>query len=394
MMLAAVATLVQAASLHPSAGALTTDAASAVPDPTVCILDYFPPHGFNPRGQPFPAADPHTLPQTQDCKLAGESRRIAFVHIGKTSGSSINALLSTNRINYTQYEVTMGAQLGRELNNYDFFIIPTRDPLARSVSAFNFDHLVGGSSEMMMVHDWGVTDFPVNCTGMGCAFCVPEDRFSTKPASNFEMRPGKGILAPYLEPNMTLAPLVMPCDYDSYPGMVPAAPKPLMASMYTECFPQLPGGVSAWAEALDGEGACADLARRHLHETAESTHLNNGFDAYVRGSGLLDKLRAELTTTTPRGARRTELLVVRLENIDDDIAHMFDRLCVANPQLPTCAGVSTDFPRHDDTTLSAAGEASLRAHLHGEYHALNSILALATLPMVNGTSPGGQTRFY
>jgi hypothetical protein len=60
-----------------------------------------------------------------------------------------------------------------------------------------------------------------------------------------------------------------------------------------------------------------------------------------------------------------------LENIDDDITHMWERLCVKEPQAPAYAGVSADYPRHNDTTLSALGETTLRAHLSAEYHALN-----------------------
>ena len=92
--------------------------------------------------------------------------------------------------------------------------------------------------------------------------------------------------------------------------MVTAGPKPLMAHMYYDCFSALPGGVSQWAEALDAGGACGDLARRNLHESTESVHVNNGFDLFVRESGLLDKVRAEIVTP-PTDRRAKTLLVVR-----------------------------------------------------------------------------------
>jgi hypothetical protein len=61
----------------------------------------------------------------------------------------------------------------------------------------------------------------------------------------------------------------------------------------------------------------------------------------------------------------------RLENIDDDLAHMWERLCVKESRDPVYVGVADDFPRHSDTKLSETAEASLRAHLRKEYHALN-----------------------
>ena len=187
-----------------------------------------------------------------------------------------------NGISYTEYEVAMGTLLKKDLDQYDFFILVTRDPLARSVSSFNFDHLIGGGSNDVnsIVQDTLVPSLPPGCTDE-CDFCLPQSSALVDPASSFNERPGYGTMPPYLVPNMTEAPLATPCTYDTFAGAVPTGPKPLMASMYVDCFPQLPGGVSAWAEALDGEGACADLARRHLHETAESEHMNNGFDHMV-----------------------------------------------------------------------------------------------------------------
>ena len=127
--------------------------------------------------------------------------------------------------------------------------------------------------------------------------------------------------------------------------------------------------------------------------------------AQVRESGLLDKLRAEATSLGVRGDAQTTrratrastptvgLVVVRLENIDDDIEHMWQRLCVTDVKEGIDTSASDDFARHSDTTLSAAGEAALRAHLSREYHTLNSLLALASMPKVNAMAPSGQVRF-
>ena len=53
------------------------------------------------------------------------------------------------------------------------FIVPTRDPLARSVSSFNFDHPIGGGSDdvLSVVEDWKALALPDGCTSE-CGFCV------------------------------------------------------------------------------------------------------------------------------------------------------------------------------------------------------------------------------
>jgi hypothetical protein len=223
------------------------------------------------------------------------------------------ARADANRINYTEFELAMGPQLAREIDDYDFFIVPTRDPYARSVSAFNYDHLIGGNPSggaSALADDWQVKDLPPSCSMGGCTFCVAGESLDSDPAYSFNHREGIGALAPYLVPNMTEAPLVTPCDYDTYAGFMPTAAKPLMAHMYMDCFAQLPGGVNAWAESLDGHSPCANLASRHLHETAESVHMNNGYDEFYRKSGLQDKLRAE-AVSKPKNGRLRALIVVR-----------------------------------------------------------------------------------
>ena len=131
----------------------TTDAEREEYQPN-CAIDATWMHGFNPRGQPFPAAPPHTFPTAQDCEFSGESLRVAHIHIGKTAGSTIHTLLGerahtheccpsrarrprlraraftplghlaparadANGIKFTEYEVAMADQLKRELDDYD-----------------------------------------------------------------------------------------------------------------------------------------------------------------------------------------------------------------------------------------------------------------------------------
>ena len=107
---------------------------------------------------------------------------------------------------------------------------PTRDPLARSVSSFNFDHIIGGGAKIAanIMEDWYVPEMPEGCTSE-CSFCVAGDTFETDPAFKAQHRPGKGILAPYLMPNMSEAPLVYPCDHSSSKRGTPATRDPRLS---------------------------------------------------------------------------------------------------------------------------------------------------------------------
>jgi len=326
-------------------------------------------YGFNPRGAPFPPAPPHQVGHVEGCELSGQKRKVAFVHIGKTAGSMVHGLLDANGVSYTEFELGMLERLKQDLDNYDTFIVATRDPISRSVSAFNFDHPIGGGSTDVsaIVNEAYVAGLPT--------MCVPAVNL-TNPATEFNHN-RDGAIAPYRVPNPINSPLATPATYDLYAGAVPTGPKPLMMSVFTDCFPQLPGGVNAFAEALEGAGACSDLARRHLFETSEAEHMNNGFAELLIHTGLLEKLRRSMPEAGGKREADLALAVVRLENVDDDVAHMWEKLCVTNATSEVAyVGVADDFPRHSDTNLSAAGEAALRKYLVQEYYALDALFAI------------------
>ena len=62
------------------------------------------------------------------------------------------------------------------------------------------------------------------------------------------------------------------------------------AKLFDECFATVPGAASAFAESLEAEGECGDIARRCVHEpptTSECGHLSAGASFYLKDSALL-----------------------------------------------------------------------------------------------------------
>lgn len=109
---------------------------------------------------------------------------------------------------------------------YTHYVVTTRDPVARTISAFNFRHVLGG------------------------------------------ITPGtKTSLAEH--------------------------------ELYIDCFPELPGGVSRFAESLDGMGRCSRLARACLYEPArDCVHLGRGHAYYLQSTGLMEVCASRQTSSS------------------------------------------------------------------------------------------------
>merc|ERR1711907_426978 len=141
------------------------------------------------------------------------------------------------------------------------FVITTRDPTDRAVSSWNWEHLIGGGDRVVkgIVKRRKVSVWVQEGKGTHQGH-YEEVKLKKDPRYEFNEFWANGekvVMPPYLVPNATEAPETTPADYMSYSGAVPTGPKPLGAHMYLDCFPQLPGGVSRWAEALDEKGPCA-----------------------------------------------------------------------------------------------------------------------------------------
>lgn len=278
-------------------------------------------------------------------------KKILFLHTGKTAGSTLHAsneLLSNLHINWTYVHDRSGhvdtADIIRAMEaDYDLYIIPTREPLSRLVSAFNWMHLDGGGR-------WN---------------------FATVPA--YDNATVASILAdPLTSPHWS--PRWSPDANVTYEH-------DFLAALST-CFPQLPGGVNAFAEALELDSRCGQIARRSLQATSGTGHLSKGFDFYL--NMLIDSGANTLLDRIRNGGSAKHVFHVSEENFDDDAAALWQWLCVADP--PTAEELIDDHPlsaysnrsllRHSDTSLTEAGEAALNRVLAPDYLALEVIRAL------------------
>lgn len=70
-------------------------------------------------------------------------RRLALVHIGRSAGTSIRGILRRAPVNFTHDHSRFHQQYFHPAD-YDLFLVATRDPVSRVVSAFNWRHPVGG----------------------------------------------------------------------------------------------------------------------------------------------------------------------------------------------------------------------------------------------------------
>lgn len=96
--------------------------------------------GCGPSGG---AAPPYQLPADCASFPSRRSVRIFVPHIGKTAGSALGMQLAISPINFTYAH--LGPPTGATIDpSFDVFIVATRDPVSRTISAFNWRHTDGG----------------------------------------------------------------------------------------------------------------------------------------------------------------------------------------------------------------------------------------------------------
>lgn len=81
-----------------------------------------------------------------------EPKRLAFVHVGKAAGSSMERMLMRAPVNFTHAHGSF-AREWFEPEDYDLYVVCTRDPIDRVVSAFNFNHPNGGQGSSFSMHE-------------------------------------------------------------------------------------------------------------------------------------------------------------------------------------------------------------------------------------------------
>ena len=135
-----------------------------------------------------------------------------------------------------------------------------------------------------------------------------------------------------------------------------------------DCFPEMPGGVSRFAEALSEPSRCGFLARMSLHQpsVSASAHLAKGHYHYVIASGLIDVLH---------GNSSKQVVLVRNEHLDDDLAAVREWLCLPpkNATADPNAEIRSEYLRSNDTALSDKARENLERELGFERFAVESI---------------------
>merc|ERR1719181_2174302 len=81
-------------------------------------------------------APPHHFPAGSVCQWKSP-KRIAMVHVGKCAGESLQEMLNNAPVNFTHVHSDFHDNWF-DPDDYDPFVVSTRDPVNRTVSAFNF----------------------------------------------------------------------------------------------------------------------------------------------------------------------------------------------------------------------------------------------------------------
>lgn len=163
------------------------------------------------------------------CEFAGQTAKIAMIHVGKTAGTTLSKLVIAAGVPVTPFH-EIGTVSNDVCTRYSFpysealdcrfthYIVPMREPINRTISAFNFG---AGSYDVGAQHE-------------------------TK--------------------------------------------QPAFYKLYETCFPKAIGAMSAFAEALGADSDCGNVARACLYEPAMgcSSHLARGMSYIFRDTGLLD----------------------------------------------------------------------------------------------------------
>ena len=157
-------------------------------------------------------------------------------------------------------------------------------------------------------------------------------------------------------------------------------PPPDIERRMYDCFPALPGGVNDFAEALDANTACGELARSCLNDEFALCFITRlGTDAYTLHQrqgrySVMALLREGLASNGTKGARG---FVVRTESYDEDLNSLWRWLCLTDPLPTSTHWDGGDFPRHSDTHISADGLRNLHAVSRLEQWAHDALEQLA-----------------
>ena len=105
---------------------------------------------------------PYTFPSNATCPWAGQVARAAVIHVGKAAGVVVSLWLQSVGVVHDTFHVR-SAHMALSCR-YTHYVVATRDPLARTISAFNFRHVLGGvqpgTETSLTEHELYVDCFP------------------------------------------------------------------------------------------------------------------------------------------------------------------------------------------------------------------------------------------
>lgn len=139
-----------------------------------------------------------------------------------------------------------------------------------------------------------------------------------------------------------------------------------------ECFPELPGGVNHFAEAINSEGPCGFAARECLNSIpAKCAHLPRDHQWYF-GTGKARDTASLVQSVAMNSSKHA--FVISTENFSAGLEALKDWLCVPPEIWPEeVPATHSTYPRHNDTYLSPAGLDNLKNALSKEYFVLEQI---------------------
>jgi hypothetical protein len=306
-------------------------------------------------------APPNTVWGTEDCQWKEKfpmGAKIGFVHVGKTGGSTIGAWLGVmtadaisggKQLNISELH-TSASHIGGGLDRvWDLLIISTRDPVDRTVSAFNYELEATRESLQPVPLLQKLQDCFPNPGNATAGFTGAVDDFA-RSLIDMDSECGKVARRCLIEDAEYGGPFPKNDHYDH--------------------------------ESFRDVSYCGHLNANHKHYLTAWRNIDN-----VATRSQLNAIRSG----------RTHAFIVRDGQIEENMADVYNWLCLPPDQwdparfnpgdvVPNAWDMGVQ-PRHQDTLLSVAGRQALANSLVQEYQLLETLEDLVD----NGNSGGNQT---
>jgi len=246
-------------------------------------------------------------------EFAGQARPIKFVHVGKSAGTSVKLMLLNAPINFTHVHLRNPGDSLDSTADASIFITVTRNPLRRTLSAFNFRHPRGGA------------------------------------------RPCQAINLSPLEKELYAC---FP-DTSLYKGAANAFAEG--TSALTRC------GDVARNCLFDATRRCEHLGQNHAFYLATAFNLTT----HSTPPSPYELAEAPSVLSLCRNRSAHACFVIRTENFKADLQYLFRALGL--PPVNRTIHANSHYARQHDTVLSHSGESALKSALLQEYQMVSNV---------------------